>query len=244
MSAPADPPVLPIAVVIPTLREGATLGAMLAALPDGLAEVIVADGGSTDATREVARAHGCRVVESPPGRGVQMNAGASAATAPVLLFLHADTRLPADAPARIARALADPGVVGGGFRLGIASDARFLSFIAAAANLRTRLTGVFYGDQALFVRREAFAALGGFAPIPIMEDVDLGRRLKRRGRVRLLDAAVQTSARRWERENPLYTTLRNTLLVSLYLLGVPPRRLARWYPPVREGAGESGPGAV
>lgn len=222
-----------LSVVIPTLDEAAVLGDTLAALPPGPVEVIVADGGSRDATRAIARAHGCRVVASTPGRGVQMNAGAAAAKGGVLLFLHADTRLPPGAPEAIAAALADPEVVGGAFRLGIDSPDRFLRLVAEAANLRSRLTGVCYGDQAPFVRREAFAALGGFPPFPIMEDVAFGRALRRLGRVVLLEGRVATSARRWERENPLYTTLRNTALVSLFRLGVAPERLARWYRPVR-----------
>jgi rSAM/selenodomain-associated transferase 2 len=223
-----------LSVVIPALNEAAVLGRTLDGLPAGVGEVVVADGGSTDATREVARAHGARVVTGAVGRGPQMNAGAAAAGGSVLLFLHADTALPARAPERIAAALADPAVVGGAFRLGIASDDRFLKLVAGAANLRTRLTGVFYGDQAPFVRRAAFDALGGFPPFPVMEDVAFGRRLKRLGRVVLLEAPVATSARRWERENPLFTTARNTALLSLFLLGVSPRRLARWYRPVRD----------
>lgn len=222
-----------LSVVIPALDEAAILGDTLAALPPGVTEVIVADGGSRDATRAIARAHGAGVVEATPGRGLQMNAGAGAARGSVLLFLHADTRLPEGAAEAIAAALADPAVVGGAFRLGIDSPDGFLRLVAGAANLRARLTGVAYGDQAVFVRREAFEALGGFPPIPIMEDVAFGRRLKRRGRVVLLRARVATSARRWERENPLYTTLRNTVLVSLFLLGVAPKRLARRYRPVR-----------
>jgi len=226
-----------ISVVVPTLNEAAVLGRTLAGLPAGFCEVVVADGGSTDATVEIARAHGARVTSAPAGRGPQMNAGARAARGDVLVFLHADTALPADAAARIAAALADPGTVGGAFRLGIDSPDPRLRLIARAANLRTRLTGVPYGDQALFVRRTAFAAAGGFPDVPIMEDVALGRLLKGLGRVVLVPARVCTSARRWEREGVVRTTLRNTALISLYLLGVPPVRLARWYRHVR------GPGA-
>jgi rSAM/selenodomain-associated transferase 2 len=222
-----------LSVVIPALDEAAILADTLGALPPGLAEVIVADGGSRDATRDIARAHGCRVVESAPGRGTQMNAGAAAAGGDVLLFLHADTRLPEGAVEAVAAALDDPAVVGGAFRLGIDSDDGFLRLVAGAANLRSRLTGVCYGDQALFARRAAFEAVRGFPPYPVMEDVAFVRALRRRGRVVLLAGRVRTSARRWERENPLYTTLRNTVLVSLFRLGVAPERLARWYRPIR-----------
>lgn len=223
-----------ISVVIPTLNEESSLPETVAALPDGLAEVVVADGGSRDGTCEIARSAGCRVVQTGTGRGVQMNAGAAAATGDVLLFLHADTRLPTRAAAEIRRALETPGVVAGGFRLRIGSDDPFLSLVAATANLRTRATRIVYGDQALFVRRDAFEAAGRFPDFPIMEDVALGRRLKRFGAIALVDACVTTSARRWERENPLYTTLRNWVLVSLFLLGVSPHVLARWYRPVRD----------
>ncbi len=228
--APGGPAV---SVVVPTLNEAAVLGRTLGALPPGFAEVIVADGGSTDATVAIAQAHGARVTVSPPGRGPQMNAGAAAAKGDVLLFLHADTVLPADAPARIAAALAETGAVAGAFLLGIESSDPRLAFIARAANLRTRLTRVPYGDQASFVRRAAFDAAGGFPDVPIMEDVELGRRLKRLGRIVVVPARVRTSARRWEREGVVRTTLRNAALVTLYLLGVHPRRLARWYGHVR-----------
>jgi rSAM/selenodomain-associated transferase 2 len=228
--SPAGPAV---SVVVPTLNEAAVLGRTLEALPTGFAEVVVADGGSTDATVAIAREHGARVTASPPGRGPQMNAGAAAAKGDVLLFLHADTVLPTDAPARIAAALAEAGAVAGAFRLGIDSSDPRLRLIARAANLRTRLTGVPYGDQALFVRRDAFDAAGGFPDVPIMEDVELGRRLKRLGRIVVVPARVRTSARRWEREGIVRTTLRNAVLITLYLLGVHPRRLARWYGHVR-----------
>lgn len=225
-----------ISVVVPTLNEAAVLGRTLAGLPPGFCEVVVADGGSTDATAEIARAHGARVTVAQAGRGPQMNAGAQAARGGVLVFLHADTALPADAAGRIAAALADPRVVGGAFSLGIDSTDPRLGAIARAANLRTRLTGVPYGDQALFVRRGAFAAAGGFPAVPIMEDVALARALKRLGRVVLLPTRVRTSARRWEREGIVRTTLRNAALIGLYLLGVPPVRLARWYRDVRAPA--------
>lgn len=226
-----------ISVVVPTLNEAAVLARTLAAVPAGFFEVIVADGGSLDGTTAIALEHGARVTVSPAGRGPQMNAGAAAARGGTLLFLHADTTLPTDAAARIGAALADPGVVGGAFRLGIDSPDLRLGLIARAANLRTRITGVPYGDQALFVRRDAFDAAGGFPDVPIMEDVALGRALKRQGRVVLLPARVRTSARRWEREGVVRTTLRNAALISLYRLGVPPARLARWYRDVRKAGG-------
>jgi len=220
-----------ISVVIPALNESECIQRCLERLPEGVGQVIVADGGSVDGTRGIARAHGAHVVVSAPGRGGQLNAGAAAARCDVILFLHADTELPDGALAAIHLALSDPAVVGGGFALSIDSRDPFLHWVARVATLRSRRLGMFYGDQALFVRRDVFGAVGGFEPIPIMEDVALVRALRRRGRLALVDSPVRTSARRWERENPLYVTLRNWALVALYSMGVAPQRLARWYRP-------------
>ncbi|MBI5137815.1 MAG: TIGR04283 family arsenosugar biosynthesis glycosyltransferase [Nitrospirae bacterium] len=230
-SEPASGPGGRVSLVMPVLNEARGIGATLAALPAGLHEVIVADGGSADGGALLALAAGARVVTCAPGRGVQLNAGAALAGGDVLLFLHADTRLPAGALAAIQAALADPAVVGGGFALGIDSADPFLRLVARAATWRSRHLGMFYGDQALFVRRAVFERVGGFRPIPIMEDVALVRSLRRVGRLTLIAAPVRTSARRWERENPLFATLRNVALVTLFTLGVPPAILARWYRP-------------
>ncbi|HEX7124923.1 MAG TPA: TIGR04283 family arsenosugar biosynthesis glycosyltransferase, partial [Thermodesulfobacteriota bacterium] len=190
------------------------------------------DGGSADATVEVARRAGATVLAAPRGRGRQLAAGADAATGDVLLFCHADCRLPAGWATAVRAALAaGRDVVGGAFRLGIASPRPSLAIVAASANVRSRLTGHPYGDQALFVRAEAYRAVGGFAPLPLMEDIDLCRRLWRVGRLVQLDLAVRVSARRWEREGTLYATLRNAVLAGLFYLGVDPARLARWYRP-------------
>lgn len=232
-----------LSVVIPTLDEAALLPATLAALHAGARpalageagagdaiEVIVADGGSRDGTVALARASGAIVVEGPRGRGTQLATGARAARGDVILFCHADCRLPAGWPAAIRRALAaDPRVVAGSFRLAIEGGRRLHALIAATANLRNRLTGHPYGDQALFVRADAYRAAGGFAPIPLMEDIEICRRLRRAGRIVQLDLAVTVSARRWEREGPLVTTLRNWTLAALFYLGVEPGRLKRWY---------------
>lgn len=224
---------VPISIVIPTLNEGRQLGAVLAALPTAV-EVIVADGGSGDDTLAVATAHGAKVVASPPGRGTQLNAGAAQAKGEVLLFLHADTALPENWPVLLAAALADPAVVGGGFALEIDSHDYFLKMVARTATWRSRRYCMFYGDQAIFVRRRDFVALTGFPEQPIMEDVGFIRALRRRGNLALIDVPVRTSARRWERENPLYTMLRNWVLVMLYSAGVAPATLVRWYRPERE----------
>lgn len=217
-------------MVIPALHEAASLPATLAALGDEAHEVLVVDGGSADATAEVARRAGARVLDAPRGRGRQLAAGGEAATGDVLLFCHADCRLPPGWGRAVRGALAcDARVVGGAFRLAIASRRASLALVAATANVRSRLTGRPYGDQALFVRRDAYRQAGGFAPLPLMEDVDLCRRLWHVGRLVQLDLAVTVSARRWEREGPLYTTLRNSTLATLFYLGVDPVRLKRWY---------------
>jgi rSAM/selenodomain-associated transferase 2 len=223
----------PVSIVVPALNEAAALAATLAPWSgrDGV-ELIVVDGGSTDATPTVAARY-ARVVQAAPGRARQMNAGAAVATGAALLFLHADTRLPEDAVAAVRTALADPAVVGGAFRLSIEPSTPALRLVAAGANLRARWLGLSYGDQALFVRRTVFDALGGFPEVPLMEDLIFVRRLARYGRVRLLPQTVATSSRRWQREGVLTVTLRNQLLVTLWACGVRPERLARWYRPVR-----------
>ncbi len=220
-----------ISIVIPVLNEGGGIGVCLDRLPVRECQVVVADGGSHDDTVAMARAHGAEVVVSAPGRGVQLNAGAAAAGGDVILFLHADTVLPEGALGAVRSALAAPQVVGGGFALSIDSGDRFLQMVARTATWRSRRYRMFYGDQAIFVRREAFAAVGGFDAVPIMEDVALVRALRKRGELALIEMPVLTSARRWQRENPLYATLRNWALILLYSMGVSPHALARWYRP-------------
>jgi rSAM/selenodomain-associated transferase 2 len=219
-----------ISVVIPAVNEAAALPATLAALGGEADEVLVVDGGSDDATVAVARAAGATVLAAPRGRGSQLAAGGAAARGDVVLFCHADCLLPPGWAGAIRRALgADPGAVGGAFRLGIASPRRALALVAATANLRSRLTGHPYGDQALFVRRETYRRVGGFAPLPLMEDIDLCRRLRRVGRLAHLELAVRVSPRRWEREGVVRSTLRNWSLAALFYLGADPARLKRWY---------------
>lgn len=221
-------------VVIPTLNEAASLGATLDAvrgLETGL-EVVVVDGGSEDETRAVAKAYGVRVTTAPSGRGSQLHAGASVATADVLWFLHADTLPPEGAIAQIAQALAEPRVVGGNFQIHFAGDffsARFLTWIYR----HLAWIGLRYGDSGYFVRRRDYDAVGGFRPYPIFEDLDLLRRLRKRGRFVRLSAVVTTSSRRFEGRWFALVFARWTVLQVFYWIGVSPFRLGRWYQHIR-----------
>ncbi len=224
-----------LSIIIPTLDEAPVIGATLAALATlrGPLEVIVVDGGSRDATVEIARTQGAHVLTSERGRGTQLHAGAGVARGDVLWFLHADTLPPVDAIAQIDAALAhDAGAVGGNFAIrfdGPDAPARFLTWLYP----KLRRLGLCYGDSAFFVRRTVYAQVGGFQAFPIFEDLDLLRRLWRRGRFVHLDAEVVTSARRFAGRNFVLTFARWAILQGLYWLGVHPRTLCRLYAPVR-----------
>jgi len=220
-----------LSIIVPTLDEAEGIAAALAALAPLRArgaEVIVADGGSADDTPVLALPYVDRVLTASRGRARQMNAGAAAARGDVLLFLHADTRLPADADRLVAAALAR-GAQWGRFDVAITGHHPLLPLIAGLMNLRSRLSGIATGDQAMFVRRDAFAACGGFPPIALMEDIALSRALKRRGRPACLRARVRTSGRRWERRGVLRTVLLMWRLRLAYFFGADPQRLARAY---------------
>jgi rSAM/selenodomain-associated transferase 2 len=218
-----------VSIVIPVLNEARIICAAAAALNNlsGTFEVVVVDGGSTDNTVSLARACGLRVIAAPRGRGPQMNAGAAMTRGETLLFLHADTCLPEKALPLIAAALQAPDVGGGNFRLRFTGE-------TCGAKLLTRIypllrwLGLVYGDSAIFVRRSVFEALGGYRAIPLFEDCDLYRRLRRKGRFVRLTAYATTSARRFE-GHFLRTFVGWTALQVLYWLGVAPQRLARLY---------------
>jgi rSAM/selenodomain-associated transferase 2 len=220
-------------IIIPTLNEAEILGKTLGSLKTHSVEIIVVDGGSQDHTVDVARQHTSSVLTSRPGRGLQQDIGSRRARGDVLVFLHADTRLPPNFPDLIRFALADPEVVFGAFLLGIHPSRPATDLIAFMANIRSRLLKVPYGDQAIFVKRPAYFLAGGFRHWPIMEDVDLVRRLHQIGGFRLARGFVRTSVRRWEKENPLKTTLRNYSLILRYLTGTSPHTLACHYPDFR-----------
>ena len=220
-----------LTVIVPTLNEAAHLGASLASLPRE-AEVVVADGGSTDETMAIATRFGARVVTGSNGRARQMNRGVDAAGGDTLLFVHADCTLGPNAFNQIQTALdGDDGddVVGGSFRLSVRDASWGLKWIAATSNARARYLRMPYGDQALFVRRSAFEKLGGFPEIPFMEDVALVRKLKRLGKLVRVNETVTTGARHWQQLGSVRTTLLNWSMVTLYLLGVPAARLEPYY---------------
>ncbi|MBI4988832.1 MAG: TIGR04283 family arsenosugar biosynthesis glycosyltransferase [Rhodocyclales bacterium] len=220
-----------LSIVVPALNESACIEAALAALAPLRArgaEIIVVDGGSTDGTAALAQPHAARVIAAPRGRAPQMNAGAAAARGDVLLFLHADTRLPADADRLVETALAQ-GAVWGRFDVAIEGRHLLLPLIARLMNLRSRLTGIATGDQAMFMRRDAFAACGGFPSIPLMEDIAMSRALGRLGRPACLRHRVRTSGRRWEKHGVLRTVLLMLRLRLAYFFGADPARLAQRY---------------
>jgi rSAM/selenodomain-associated transferase 2 len=221
-----------LSVIVPVLHEEATIRQHLAALAPLRvrgAEVIVVDGGSEDATVREAQSEADLVLVAPRGRACQMNAGAHAATGDVLLFLHADTRLPADADQAITGALAAGGRVWGRFDVRIVGRHPLLPLVAALMNARSRLTGIATGDQAIFVTRNAFEAARGYAEIPLMEDIVLSRALKRLSRPACLEQRVTTSGRRWEQHGTVRTILTMWRLRLAFFLGADPRTLARAY---------------
>ncbi len=218
-----------ISVIIPTLNEERRIGRCVGAVREaGASEVIVVDGGSADATAATAEAAGARVLHSAAGRGLQQNRGAAAAREDTLLFLHADTLLPADFPRHVERALREPGVAAGAFRFKLDEPGWDLRWVEWMVERRCRHFQLPYGDQAIFLRRASFDQVGGFPDTPLMEDYDLVVRLKKRGRIALVDADAVTSSRRWKQLGLLRTTLSNQLCVAAYLLNVEPERIARW----------------
>jgi rSAM/selenodomain-associated transferase 2/rSAM/selenodomain-associated transferase 1 len=219
-----------ISIIIPALNEADNIGPTLCALTrrDGV-EVIVVDGGSSDGTADIAGSNGAKVLASVPSKSRQMNTGAEAATGDILLFLHADTQLPDNFEAPIIETTNHSGVAAGAFELRIDSDAKGLRFIERVANRRARHLQAPYGDQGIFVAKTLFEEIGGYPDMPIMEDFELIRRLRRKGKIAILNQYVKTSARRWRNLGIFKTWLINQIIIAAYLLGVPPERLARWY---------------
>jgi len=223
-------------IIIPVLNEEAVLEQQLALLTRQCTrhdcELLIVDGGSQDGTVTVAKRYG-QVIGSSRGRATQMNTGASAASGDVLIFLHADTQLPDDAFAAIERALTSPTVVGGAFRLRFDNDLWSYKFVAFIANLRSRLSTLFTGDQAYFVRATSFQAIGGYPVQPLMEDREIIINLQKIGKVVLLPQYVTTSARRHQKIGLMRSVLFMGYIRILYRFGVSPARLHRMYMDVR-----------
>jgi rSAM/selenodomain-associated transferase 2 len=221
-----------LSIIIPTLDESENLAAALARLHAMRArgvEVVVCDGGSRDATREIAAELADRVIQAPRGRASQMNAGARAATGDVLLFLHADTHLPDIADRLVLAGLEASHRAWGRFDVRIEGGAPMLAVVAAFMNLRSRLTGVATGDQAIFIRRETFEDVGRFPEIALMEDIAITKRLKRVSPPLCIASRVTTSARRWEKRGTFATILLMWRLRLAYFLGADPAALAKRY---------------
>ncbi len=223
-----------ISIIIPVLHEGPIINQAignLADLPyDGEVEVIVVDGSPHGETLNAIEKSEVRKIISKKGRAYQMNQGAANACGDILLFLHADTELPENALNRISSVMRKGDFVGGAFDLGIKSDRPIFRLIEMAASLRSRYTGAPYGDQAIFLRKEYFHSVGDFKEIPLMEDVELMRRIKKAGdKIYIISEKVKTSPRRWEKEGVIYCTLRNWVLITLYSVGIPAEKLLKFY---------------
>jgi rSAM/selenodomain-associated transferase 2 len=221
-----------LSIIVPVLDEGEGIAASLDALARMRAlgtEIIVVDGGSRDATIQRARLRADRVISAPRGRALQMNAGAAKAAGDVLLFLHADTRLPADADHVVLKGLERSGRAWGRFNVRIDGRSPLLFVVGWLMNIRSQLTGIATGDQAIFVRRDAFNEVGGFDEIPLMEDIALCKRLKRVSRPLCLSDRAVTSGRRWDQHGVFPTILLMWRLRLAYFFGADPKELAQQY---------------
>jgi len=221
-------------IIVPAFHEGENINDLIEYLnrldSDHESEIVVVDGAQEKDTLGAIDRNSVIKISSERGRAKQMNAGASTARGEILIFLHADTELPVQALKKIHSILERKEVVGGAFDLGIKSNKFIFRVIAKLASWRSRLSRIPFGDQAIFVRREYFNRIGGYKEIPLMEDVELMRRIKKSGsRIWIFYDRVMTSPRRWEKEGVIYCTLRNWTLQTLYLLGISPHRLAIFY---------------
>ena len=212
-------------------RIAGTLNSIRRGAPD--AEIIVVDGGSSDASVAIARPLCNALITAPRSRALQMNAGASASHGAALVFVHADTLVPRTFAKDIAAALSDPAVVGGRFDVKLDASALPYRIIGAMISLRSRISRTGTGDQAIFVRRDVFDRLGGFPELELCEDLEFSRRLKRAGRIACLRTRVTTSARRWNRDGLVRTVVKMWMIRAMYLMGVPPARLKRMYSDTR-----------
>jgi rSAM/selenodomain-associated transferase 2 len=219
-----------ISIIIPVLNEALIIEDTLMRLQDNLnIETIVVDGGSQDNTLELAKKMGAKAIVSRSGRAKQMNAGAAIAAGEILLFLHADTRLPQGYQTIVERTLSHPKTVAGAFLLNIEGKSRSLRLVEILVNWRSHLFSLPYGDQGIFLKTDLFRELGGFADLAIMEDFEMIQRLKQRGNIKIAPAAVITSSRRWEKLGVLRTTTINQMMIIGYYLGISPLKLKEFY---------------
>lgn len=225
-----------ISIIIPVLNEAAVIASVVGQLQTAEnVEIIVVDGGSLDGTVEIVETlavkafSNLKLLTTPPGRAIQMNAGSQIATGDILLFLHADTQLPAGFDGWVRRVLSQPRTVAGAFELGITGSMLGLRWVEWGVKWRSHYFKMPYGDQAIFLNASTFWEVGGFPQIPIMEDFELVRQLQQRGRIAIAPVNVMTSGRRWQKFGVLQTMLINQILIIAYLLGVSPTTLANWY---------------
>ncbi|MBM4259254.1 MAG: glycosyltransferase [Deltaproteobacteria bacterium] len=223
-----------LSIIIPTLNEAPSIVQTLTRIrQEGECELVVVDGGSEDRTTELAQAHADRVVLASRGRARQMNAGAGEASGDALVFLHADTKPPPRFLQVLTHAFSDPQIVGGRFDVRLDAEGWPFRMIETMMNLRSRLTKISTGDQAIFVRRQTFHEIGGFPDLALMEDIEFSRRLKRAGKIACLQEQVVTSARRWQQDGVFRTIVRMWTLRLCYFFGVPAERLREFYADTR-----------
>ena len=218
-----------LSIIIPTLNEAENIDLTLKKALNKEAEIIVVDGESRDDTKRRAEEADARVASSPPGRAVQMNMGAEMAKGDVLFFLHADTLPPDHFVERIFRTLMNQGTIAGAFRFKTDLDRPLMKAVEYVTNMRSRIFNLPYGDQGLFLSKNAFDAVGGFPDVPVAEDLYFVRRLAKHGRIRITPVPAVTSARRWRQKGVVYTTLINSIILMGCILGVPPDKLAPLY---------------
>lgn len=219
-----------ISIIIPVLNEAKHITQALASIqPSANVEVIVVDGGSQDNTVELAQSWGVKVLSAAIGRACQMNAGAKIATGDILLFLHADTRLPPGFDTLVRTLATQPDTVAGAFALQIDAKLWSLRLIEMGVNWRSHWLQMPYGDQAIFLKSAIFHKIGRFPDLPMMEDFELMRRLRRIGRITIIPVPVLTSGRRWLQKGVFKTTIINQIAIIAYLLGVSPKQIGRWY---------------
>jgi len=219
-----------ISIIIPVLNEAGIIKSTLQNLQSkSNLEIILVDGGSKDNTVNIAQEIGVEVITVTGGRSTQMNAGANIAQGNILLFLHVDTLLPPNFNHLVRQTLKQPQVIAGAFELAIDGREKSLRWVEILVKLRSHLFSLPYGDQAIFITKQIFVEIGGFADLPIMEDFELIQRLKQRGKIAITSAAVTTSGRRWQKLGVAKTTLINQLIIAGYYLGISPAKLSKFY---------------